>query len=133
MKNVKYPKWDEVQIEKQQLLFAPGTSTDKVSLKHLEVGMAVKATVMGAVIKMRFSKITPPSSVEAEILKIGNQDDTIDGLNIGDTVFVELHDMKYRKGNRVTTFSSLFSSVICAASPLFELFNFNCIYDCYYL
>ena len=133
MKNVKYPKWDEVQIEKQQLLFAADTSIDKVSLKHLEVGMEVKASVMGAVIKMRFSKITPPNSVEAEILKIGNKDDTIDGLSIGDTVFVELRDMKYRKESRVTTFSSLFSSVICATSPLFELFNFNYISDFYYL
>ena len=97
MKSVKYPKWDEVQIEKQQLLFVPGTSIDKVSLKHLEVGMMVKASIMGAVIKMQLSKITPPSNVEAEIFRIDNKDETIDGLNIGDAVFIELRDMKCRK------------------------------------
>ena len=133
MKSLKYPKWGEVQVEVQQQLFTPGTARDRVSLNHLEVGMTVKATVMGAVIKMRFSKITPPCSVEAEILRIDNKDDTIDGLNIGDAVFVELCDMKYRKENRVTTLSSLFSSAICVSSPLFELFNFNYIYDCHYL
>ena len=82
MKNVKYPKWDEVQIEKQQLLFAPGTSIDEVSLEHLEVGMMVKASVMGAVIKMQLSKITPPSSVEAEIFRIDNKDETINYAHI---------------------------------------------------
>ena len=130
MKNVKYPKWDEVQVEKQQLLFTPGTSRDKVSLNHLEVGMMVKASVIGAVIKMRLSKITPPSSVEAEIFRIDNKDETIDGLNIGDAVFIELRDMKYREGNRGVT---PFFSAIYVTSPLFELFDFNCIFNCHCL
>ena len=133
MKSVKYPKWDEVQVEEKQLLFTPGTSRDKISLNHLEVGMMVKASVMGAVIEMRLSEITPPSSVEAEILKIANKDDTIEGLNIGDAVFVELRDMKFRKKDRVTLFSSVFSSAIYVTSPLFELFDFNCIFNCQYL
>ena len=130
MKNVKYPKWDEVQVEKQQLLFTPGTSRDKVSLNHLEVGMMVKASVMGAVIKMRLSEITPPSSAEAEIFRIDNKDETIDGLNIGDAVFIELRDMKYREKNRGVT---LFSSATYVTLPLFELFDFNCIFNCHYL
>ena len=86
MKNVKYPKWDEVQVEEQLPQLPPDTSIDKVSLDHLEVGMMVKASVMGAVIKMQLSKITPPSSAEAEIVRIDNKDDTIDGLYIGDAV-----------------------------------------------
>ena len=100
MKNVKYPKWDEVQVEKQQLLFTPDTSRDKVSLKQLEVGMMVKASVMGAVIKMHLSKITPPSSAEAEIFRIGNNDETVDSLSIGDTAFIKLRDMKCRDAGK---------------------------------
>ena len=129
MKSVKYPKWDEVQVDEKQLLLSPGTSREKVSLNHLEVGMMAKASVMGAAIEMRLSKITSPGSVEAEILKIFNKDDTIEGLNIGDAVFVELRDMEYRKENRVTLFSSVFSSAIYVTSPLFELFDFNCIFN----
>ena len=130
MKSVKYPKWDEVQVEVQQLLSTPGTSRDKVSLNHLEVGMMVKASVIGAGIKMRLSKITPPNSAEAEILRIDNKDETIDGLNIGDAVFIELRDMKYREKNRGLT---LFSSAAYVTLPLFELFDFNCILDYHYL
>ncbi len=130
MKNVKYPKWGEVQVEGKQLPFTPGTSRDKVSLNHLEVGMMVKASVMGAVIKMHLSKITPPSSVEAEIFRINNKDETIDGLNIGDAVFIELRDMKYREKNRGVT---LFSSATYVTLPLFEIFDFNYIFNCHYL
>ncbi len=133
MKEVKYPIWDEVQIENQQQLYAPGTAPDEVSLKHLEVGMAVKARVMGAGIKMRFSKIIPPGSVEAVIFEIGNKDDSIGGLNIGDTVFVEICDIKFRKENGGTIFSSLFFSVFCAVTQMVEFFNFNNMYDFYYL
>ena len=136
MKSVKYPKWDEVQVEPEPPLFTPGTSRDNVSLNHLEVGMMVKASVIGAVIKMRLSKITPPSSAEAEILRIDNKDETIEGLNIGDAVFVELRDMKYRKEyrkeNKAQTPLSSFLP-ICITSPLFEHFNFSCIFDYHYL
>ena len=129
MKNVKYPKWDVVQVEKQ-LLLTPGTSRDKVSLNHLEVGMMLKASVMGAVIKMRLSKIAPPSSTEAEILRIDNKDETIDGLIIGDAVFIELCDMKYREKNWDVT---LFSFATYVTLPLFEIFDFNYILNCQYL
>ncbi len=127
MKSVKYPKWNELQLEEQLPRLTPDTSIDKVSLDHLEIGMMVKASVMGAVIKMRLSEITPPNNIEAEIVRIDNKDDTIDGLYIGDAVFVELHDMTYRKENRITKFSSFFS--ICVTIPLVEFFEFNCIFD----
>ena len=94
MNTVKHPNWDKV--EKQQLLFTPGTPEDKLPLDHLEVGMMVEASVKSAVIKIRLSKILPPSSAEAEILRIGNNDETIDSLSIGDTVFIKLRDMKCR-------------------------------------
>ena len=92
--------------------------------------MMVKASVMGAVIKMQLSKITPPSSVEAEIFRIGNKDETIDGLNIGDVVFIELRDMKYREKNWGAI---LFSSATYVTLPLFEILDFNYIFNCHYL
>jgi len=100
MKTVKHPNWDKVEREEQQLLFTPGTPGEKVPLDHLEVGMMAEASVKGAVIKMRLSKILPPSSAEAKILRINNNDETIDSLSIGDTVFIEIRDMKRRDAGK---------------------------------
>ncbi len=45
---------------------------------------------------MRITKVLPSSSAEAEILTIYDHSETVDGLRVGDVVFIGLSDMKTR-------------------------------------
>jgi hypothetical protein len=94
MKTLKRPTWDK--HEHSMLLFTPGTSGEKVGLNHLEVGMMIGATIRGVELKMRCTIVVAPSSAEAEIIRINNAEETIDGLSIGDQVVLDLNDMKWR-------------------------------------
>lgn len=89
MKNVKHPKWDKQEY--------PQLYDDKFPVNHIETGMVAVAAINGVEITVRLVNIPEHSKAEAEVLRIDNKDETIEGLSIGDTVFIELHDMKRRR------------------------------------
>lgn len=94
MRTVKHPTWDK--HDHPVLLFTPGTSGEKVPQDYLEVGMMIGATIEGIEVKMRCTAVIPPRTAEAEILRISNTEETVGDLSIGDTVLIDLCDMKWR-------------------------------------
>jgi len=94
MKTMKYPAWNKVEYP--QLLSSPGTRADKINVDHLEQDMIAEGHIKGVSIKTRLTNILSSSTAEAAILEICSGNETIDGLHIGDSVFIGLADMKSR-------------------------------------
>jgi len=93
MKKVKRPRWDKQEQDKR-ILFDPDSLRRKDTLEQTpEVGMHAWGSVRGVQIAIQLVDILPSTAAEGVITRIENKAETVDGLVIGDHVFIKRSDM----------------------------------------